>query len=64
MNKLYDDVNAECRLDQIVTEDSAKTISALGPLPKTSVILLTSLGVCWALIVAYVVYRGIRKKKT
>lgn len=64
VEQLYDDVNAECRLDQIVTEDSAKTISALGPLPKTSVILLTSLGVCWALIVAYVVYKKIKSEKS
>ena len=62
VKQLYDDVNAQYRLDQIETEDSAKTISALGPMPKTSVILLTSLCVCWVLIGAFVVYSKVKGK--
>ena len=63
VNQLYDDVNSQCRLDQIETEDNAKTIEALGPLPKTSVILLISLAVTWGLIVAFVVYKKIKAQK-
>ena len=60
---LYDDINAQCRLDQIEAADNAKTIAALGPMPVTSVILLTSLGVVWLFIVAYVVYKRVKAKK-
>ncbi|MCQ2528567.1 MAG: extracellular solute-binding protein [Saccharofermentans sp.] len=62
VKQLYDDVNAQYRLDQIETEDSARTVAALGPMPKTSVILLTSLGVCWLLIGAFVVYSKVKGK--
>lgn len=61
--KLYDDTQSLYRLDQI-EQHSTGNIKDLGKLPKTAVILLISLIVSWAFIVAYVVYRGIRKKKT
>ncbi|MBO4688820.1 MAG: extracellular solute-binding protein [Clostridiales bacterium] len=60
--KLYSDMRTLYRLDQIESKTTGN-IKDLGKMPKTAVILLGSLCVSWVLIGAYVVYRGIRKKK-
>lgn len=60
---LYEDINSQYRLDQIVTSGNAKTIAELGPLPTEAVILLISLGLTWLLIGTYVVYARKGKNK-
>ncbi len=61
--KLYNNVKALYRLDQINTGETAMQ-KALGPLPKTAVFLLTALGVVWALIAAGFIWRYVRKKRS
>ena len=48
MEKLFADMNALYRLDQISASGSAP--AELGPLPRTSVILLSTLAAAWVLI--------------
>ena len=61
MAKLYADVTALYRLDQIQKSDAQQD---LGPLPNASVILLVTLAVIWLIMGAYVVKEAINKKKT
>ena len=60
--KLYGDIQSLYRLDQI-EQHSTGNIKDLGKMPQTAVILLISIAVSWLLIVAYVVYQAIAKKK-
>lgn len=60
IEKLYSDINALYRLDQHSSASAGK--QQLGPLPKTSVILISSLGAAWVLIIAYVVREKVREK--
>ena len=60
MDKLFADVTALYRLDQIQKTDAQKE---LGPLPSESVILLVTLAVIWVIMGAYVVKDSINKKK-
>ena len=62
MDKLFTDVNALYRLDQISISASGGKAD-LGPLPPTSVALLTTLGVVWLLILLYLVLGRVRRKK-
>lgn len=64
MKKLYSDITSLYRLDQLGGQDSAAVAGKadLGPLPRTSVILLASLAGAWALIILYVVIRAIKKR--
>ena len=62
MQKLFSDVNSLYRLDQISTA-GAGAPSDLGPLPKTAVVLLTSLACAWVLIGLFVVVTAVRRKK-
>ncbi|SEW22829.1 carbohydrate ABC transporter substrate-binding protein, CUT1 family [Ruminococcaceae bacterium KH2T8] len=57
LDALFEDVKSMYRLDQYGKID-------LGPMPETSVILLTCLGVTWVLIGAYVVYGHVKRKNT
>ena len=62
LEKLYSDVNSLYRLDQ----KKGGTLAAdadLGPLPATAVVLLSALGVTWVLILAYVGYGALKKRK-
>ncbi|MGN1000134.1 MAG: ABC transporter substrate-binding protein [Faecousia sp.] len=61
MEKLYDDMISLYRLDQI--ESLAGGRINLGRMPRTSVALLGALAGAWVLIIAYVVYNAIKKKK-
>ena len=63
MEKLFDDVQALHRLDQIDTDGAAKEKAELGPLPQTAVMLLACLAGAWILIGLYVVYGLIQKKR-
>lgn len=63
-DKLYDDIVSLYRLDQIGSSAQLTSGKAdLGKLPKTSVILLTSLAAAWALIALYVIFQAIKKKR-
>jgi multiple sugar transport system substrate-binding protein len=55
MEKLYSDTISLYRLDQIQTTDAADGKRDLGPLPTTSVILLSVLSGAWVLIILYVI---------
>jgi len=62
MTKLYEDVNALYRLDQL----GASTTGAkaeLGEMPTSSVILLSAIGAAWAIIVVYVIVVSLKKRK-
>ena len=56
LDTLFEDVKSMYHLDEYGKKD-------LGPLPQTSVTLLTTLGVTWVLIGAYVVYGAVKRKK-
>ena len=58
---LYRDMNALYRLDQGGTVTAGKT--ELGPLPATAIALLSVLVLAWGLIIAYVVFDRVRKKR-
>lgn len=62
--KLYDDVSSLYRLDQLGSQDTSAAGKAdLGPLPRTSVILLLSLAVIWSLIIVYIATNTYKKRK-
>ena len=56
IDNLFEEVYANNKLDQIES-------TALGPMPQTSVAMLTILGITWLFIVAYVVFSKIKAKK-
>lgn len=57
ITRLYSDITALYRLDQIGLQNSRLTSGEkdLGPLPKASVILLTALAVVWGGMIVYVI---------
>lgn len=61
MTKLYADVNSLYRLDQ--KSASAVGRTELGKFPPTAVALLTAMAVTWLLILAYVLWNAIKKRK-
>ncbi len=61
VEKLYDDVSSLYRLEQIDAASSGK--ADLGPLPKTAVILLSTLAVVWVLILLYAVRETQKKNR-
>ena len=61
IEKLYNDVTALYRLDS--TEIAVGDTAELGPLPIESVILLTTLGGAWVLILMYVLQETVKKRK-
>ncbi|MBQ6551515.1 MAG: extracellular solute-binding protein [Lachnospiraceae bacterium] len=65
ITKLYDDVTSLYHLDQIEVKGllGAADDKDLGPLPKTSVILLISLAAVWAILAAVWIGRLILAKK-
>ena len=63
MEKLFDDMISLYRLDQLGMGGTAAGASEFGPLPTTSVMLLSALAVTWVLIFAYVVWQAIKRKK-
>lgn len=62
MEKLFSDVTSLYRLDQISQSSAGK--QELGRLPRTSVILLTALGITWVLIIFYAGIAAVKKRKT
>lgn len=65
IEQLYSDMNSLYRLDQLSSGNGVPGAGKedLGKLPGTAVILLSSLAVAWVLIILYVVWQIIRKKK-
>ena len=63
MEKLYSDINALYRLDQLDNREMGAGKKELGKLPSTSVILLSSLAGAWGLIVLYVGLEALKKKR-
>lgn len=64
MKDLYADMDSLYRLSEKTAGNTSFDGDDLGPLPKTSVILLSSIALAWVLIVIYVVFEAIKKKKT
>ena len=62
MDKLFSSVKSLYRLDQI-SAAGAGAPAELGPLPKTSVLLLSALGAAWVLIGAFAAVGAAGKKK-
>ncbi|MCC8104805.1 MAG: extracellular solute-binding protein [Clostridiales bacterium] len=62
---LYSDVTSLYRLDQIETTDGEDSGGRqdLGPLPQTAVILLASIAAVWALILLYLLWQAVKKRK-
>ena len=61
MDKLFDDVTALYHLND--TLQSAAGKQDLGPLPTTSVVLLSVLGITWGLILLYGIWQQLQKSK-
>ena len=61
MDKLFDDVTALYHLNDTLQNTAGK--QDLGPLPATSVVLLSVLGAAWVLILLYVVWQQLQKNK-
>lgn len=63
--KLFDDITSLHRLDQLNGQNSALSSGKadLGKLPEAAVILLVCLACAWALIIAYVVFLAVKKKR-
>ncbi len=60
LEKLFGDMNALYRLDQI----QAVPGGDLGPLPQTAVLLLSIIALCWVFLGAYVIVHKIKIKKS
>lgn len=61
---LYSDINSRYRLDQLGRLSAASLGgSDLGELPRTSVILLSSLACAWIFIICYVIVQMVKKKR-
>lgn len=63
MDKLFADVKSLYRLDQMGLTSAAPGAQDLGPLPKTSVILLSSIAAVWAVMGVVTLINVIKKKK-
>lgn len=65
IEKLYGDITSLYRLDQLNSQNNAQASGKeeLGALPTTSVILLSSLAAAWILILLYIVFTKIKKKR-
>lgn len=65
LDKLYSDITSLYRLDQIGTGTGriSSGKADLGGLPKTAVILLTSLAGAWVLILLYLAVQAVKKKR-
>ena len=62
LDRLFSDVNALYRLDQISISSSGGRAD-LGPLPATSVALLSTLAAAWFLILLWLVLGALRKRR-
>nr|MCR5801199.1 ABC transporter substrate-binding protein [Lachnospiraceae bacterium] len=65
VKKLYDDIEALYRLDQLGAsiDPSNASKADLGPLPSGAKALIISLGAVWTLILLYLLYVEIKKRR-
>ncbi len=63
MDQLFEDVKSLYRLDQLGVGTAAPGAQDLGPLPKTSVALLSCLGAAWVILGVSVLVSAVRRKK-
>ncbi|MBE5783867.1 MAG: extracellular solute-binding protein [Clostridiales bacterium] len=64
IEKLYGDMVSRYHLNpEEVGSANTAVKKNFGPLPGTSVILLSALGIAWALIIVYVIYNAAKKRK-
>lgn len=65
MEELFADMTSLYRLDQIngAGKGTAEGKAELGAFPKTAVILLTALSGTWLLMIGYVIWEAVKKKK-
>lgn len=61
MDKLFDDVTALYHLNDTLQSTAGK--QDLGPLPTTSVVLLSVIGAAWVLILLYMIWQQLQKSK-
>lgn len=61
MDKLFDDVTALYHLNDTLQSTAGK--QDLGPLPTTSAVLLSVLGITWGLILLYGIWQQLQKSK-
>ena len=64
MEKLFNEVTALYRLDQLEVGEGSGGKMDMGPLPSTAVLLLSLLAAAWAGIGIYGIVQWIKKKKT
>ena len=65
MDKLYSDITALYRLDQIGGQNHAQNLgkTELGKLPAPAIALLTILVVVWLIIIVYVSIQYVKRRK-
>ncbi len=59
---MYSDTKSLYHLDQIVITSNATSDKELGPLPSTSIALLSIIALTWVGIIIYVAYEQVKKK--
>ncbi len=62
IEQLYGDVKALYRLDEVSVSGGA-AVAELGPMPTTSIVLISALAAVWLLIGTYFVWQLIKKRK-
>ena len=63
LDKMFEDVSSLYRLDQLTEANKMDQNEELGPLPNTSVALISGLGIAWVLIILYWVYDRRKSEK-
>ena len=63
LDKLFSDVSALYRLDQVGGRPAGTAGTELGPLPLTAVLLLSGIGTAWLLMGAVLLFRWRKRKK-
>lgn len=62
MENLFQNVTSLYRLDQIGSVETAGGMEDLGPMPKTSIALLSGLGITWIILIGYAILEHKQRK--